>query len=132
MRCGREGEILNNLPQSLRSAVLLSMNKTVAEKLRQFPLFEGLEEDIITRVMAKLRFKSYPPGEIVLIEGEIGHSMYFINRGSLQVLGDGGTVKRLPQSPSSKRGAGVESINFRQQSNKKERSTDGILWSPSA
>jgi len=91
----REGEILNNLPQSLRSAVLLSMNKTVAEKLRQFPLFEGLEEDIITRVMAKLRFKSYPPGEIVLIEGEIGHSMYFINRGSLQVKIDGNVVAKI-------------------------------------
>ena len=61
------------------------MNKSVADKLRTMPLFEGLDEDIISRVLSRLRFKSYPPGEVVLVEGEIGHSMYFINRGMFKV-----------------------------------------------
>ncbi len=58
--------------------------------LKKLPIFSGLTEDnlrIIAPIMQPVSFKA---GEDVIHEGERGHSLYIIHRGSVEVFQSGG------------------------------------------
>lgn len=53
--------------------------------LRQIPLFNGLEDDALERLVAMSAPIELVPGEYLIREGDIGDSMYVITEGTLQV-----------------------------------------------
>lgn len=66
------------------------------EKLPPIPLFSELPEDAFERVLGALKLRRTRPGEVILAQGEPGHSFYAIARGAVAVtkhLAQGGTTR---------------------------------------
>ncbi|MCE9500184.1 MAG: cyclic nucleotide-binding domain-containing protein [Leptospira sp.] len=82
--------ITDGLPSALKMKVSLYLNREVFDKV---PLFHNASEHIISKLVFNLKPVVCTPGEYIFEEGEIGDKMYFINRGSLEVVsGDGSQV----------------------------------------
>lgn len=64
--------------------------------LKSHSLFGGVSTKDIERIRPLLKEKSFEPGQDIIVEGETGNSLYFIHRGSVDVLKnvtlDDGTV----------------------------------------
>ncbi len=85
-----EGEVLSDLPASLKIRVALQLNREIIERV---PLFSGASDDMITQIVMNLRPVVYTPGDYVFRKGEVGHNMYFISKGAVEVVSeDGHTV----------------------------------------
>lgn len=78
-----EQQILNELSSKLRSKVALSIND---QFLRKFPFFAGSDPNFLLELALNMRMIHFAPLEDVIIEGEIGHEMFFIFRGAVEVL----------------------------------------------
>ncbi|MBX3269352.1 MAG: cyclic nucleotide-binding domain-containing protein [Sandaracinaceae bacterium] len=64
------------------------------EKLPPIPLFSELEASAFERVLYTLKLRRTRPGEVIVAEGEPGHSFFVIARGTVAVekhLAQGGT-----------------------------------------
>jgi len=57
------------------------------EMLQAIPLFRNLEDDDLEIIAAHLHKESFPKGAIVFQEGEMGDSMYLVESGQVQVIG---------------------------------------------
>ncbi len=85
--------ILNDLPNKLRSEVSLCLN---AEIMQKVPLFNGADTDMLEDVVLQLRPKVVVPGEKIFHAGEPGDSMYFIHKGSVEIVTrEGGVLATL-------------------------------------
>lgn len=85
-----ESTVISALPVSLRTEVSLFLNRDIIERV---PLFRGASEDFIRAIALQLRPMVFTPGDYVFKAGEHGEDMYFISRGTLEVLAkDGHTV----------------------------------------
>lgn len=56
------------------------------EYLQSHALFGGVATDDLAMIIPRLRAESYAPGDYVVREGENGSVMYFIRRGTAEVL----------------------------------------------
>ena len=56
------------------------------------PLFEGCSRVFLNSLSMALRPKAFSAGEHIVRAGTRGHEMYFINRGSVEVIGTDGQV----------------------------------------
>ncbi len=65
------------------------------EKLRRISFFKDLPPDMLDALAAKLRHEHYRQGEVVVVEGEIGDSLYFIESGQVQVSVGSGANERI-------------------------------------
>lgn len=85
-RSGKQDhELLTELPPSLRTDVALHLNREIIERI---PLFAGAEPSFIRQLVANLRPIVFVPGDMVIRRGELGHEMFFVNQGELEVLGE--------------------------------------------
>lgn len=82
-----EGQVLTDLPDSLKIQVSLHLCSGMIEKV---PIFSGAGEDLIKQIVTKLRPGIFTPGDYIFREGEVGDSMYFISRGSVEVVSKDG------------------------------------------
>jgi voltage-gated potassium channel len=82
-RAGDQDEMLDDLPESLRVEIALHINRPIIEKV---PLFAGVSETFLRRLVLRLVPSVAIPGEPIVTRGEAGHRMYFINRGTVDVL----------------------------------------------
>lgn len=57
------------------------------------PLFAGLDASAIAEIMRYLRAQNVPAGAIIVRRGEVGHAMYFIAAGEVEVELPGGPVR---------------------------------------
>lgn len=78
-----EVTILRDLPYALRESVSLYLNKDIIEKV---PLFEKAGEALIREIIVNLKPVIFTPGDYVVRVGDIGEEMYFISRGTVEVL----------------------------------------------
>lgn len=78
-----EQQILNDLSSKLRSKIALSIND---QFLRKFPFFTGSEPNFLMELALNMRIIHFAPLEDAIIEGEIGHEMFFIFRGAVEVV----------------------------------------------
>lgn len=78
---------LNDLPSSLRTGVALFLN---ADTLRKVPLFDGAEPAFLNSVVVLLRPQVYSPNDYIIRAGTIGREMYFLTRGSVEVISEEG------------------------------------------
>ncbi len=85
-----EADVIHELPPSLQLKVALFLNQDIIEKV---PIFKGANEDLIRRLVLELSPAVYTPGDFIFRHGEHGTTMFFISRGSVEILGeDGRTV----------------------------------------
>lgn len=78
-----EGVILQYLPFNLRNEVIFFRNSEILEKV---PLFKGCDPGFISSVSMLLKPQVFPPEDFIIVAGETGQEMYFINKGSVEVL----------------------------------------------
>ncbi|QEN09256.1 cyclic nucleotide-binding domain-containing protein [Oceanispirochaeta crateris] len=80
-----ESSILQDLPKPLKTSVSLFLNRGIIQKV---PIFKGANEEFIKEVILNLNPVVFTPGDYVVIKGEIGYEMYFISRGSVDVVSE--------------------------------------------
>ncbi|GMH84628.1 hypothetical protein TL16_g09980 [Triparma laevis f. inornata] len=81
-----EEEILSSLPPFLRMDVACSMN---LDLVKNVPVLAALGDDCMAMLVTKLKPMQLIPGEMVVKKGTVGHEMYFITEGILDVyIGD--------------------------------------------
>jgi voltage-gated potassium channel len=79
-----EFSVLSDLPPSLRLELTLHLNRRIIQKV---PLFGGASDAFVRDLVSGLRPVVYTPGDFVIRRGDVGHEMFFINRGRVEVLG---------------------------------------------
>jgi Cyclic nucleotide-binding domain/Ion channel len=85
-----ETTILSGLPPGLKREVMLHLKRDVLEKV---PFFRGADAALIADLAQELRPVVTTPGELLFRAGELGEEMYFITRGSVEILSpEGQTV----------------------------------------
>lgn len=82
-RLGQETEMLEDLPKPLRVEIALHLNRAILEKV---PLFRGAGEEFFRELVLHLDPMVFLPGQVLMRRGEVGHHLYFINKGSVEVL----------------------------------------------
>ena len=83
-RMSRQSDLLDDLPKPLRTEIALHVNRNV---LRKVPLFEKADESLLRELVINLQPTVSVPGEAIVRRGEIGHRIFFINSGRVEVLG---------------------------------------------
>ncbi|MEZ4697350.1 MAG: cyclic nucleotide-binding domain-containing protein [Rhodothermales bacterium] len=84
-----ESLILGSLPAGLRDDVALFLKRDFLERV---PLFVEVPDAFVRNVALKLTSEIFTPGDYVVRAGEAGREMYFIVRGSVEVLSPDGNV----------------------------------------
>jgi voltage-gated potassium channel len=79
-----EFSVLSDLPPSLRLELTLHLNRRIIQKV---PLFAGASDAFVRDLVSGLRPVVYTPGDFIIRRGDVGHEMFFINRGRVEVLG---------------------------------------------
>lgn len=54
--------------------------------LKSVPIFSGLEGRSLESVVQVLRRHEFPPGTVICAEGELGRTMYVVEKGEVEVL----------------------------------------------
>lgn len=85
-----EESVLAELPNTLRQAVTLELNHKI---LQHMPLFKGAAPAVLEEIAAAMRPIVFTPSDFVMHAGEVGHSMFFISKGHVEVLGPDGTTR---------------------------------------
>ncbi|MBL8994997.1 MAG: ion transporter, partial [Spirochaetia bacterium] len=81
---------LSELPRSLRTEVSLFLNRPIVEKI---PFMKGASEECIRDIVLNLAPIIALPNEVIFCEGERGEEMFFISRGTVDVISaDGKTI----------------------------------------
>lgn len=88
-----ESTIIKDLPPGLSMEVSLFLKRELIENV---PLFKGAGDAFIREVALELQAVVCPPGEYVIRSGDVGRDMYFISRGTVEVVtrGQGQEVVR--------------------------------------
>lgn len=85
-----ESGVLADLPESLRIEVALFLRRDLIE---QAPLFKGASHALVREMALQLRPVVFTPGDYIMRTGQYGRHMYFISRGTVEIIAaDGHTV----------------------------------------
>lgn len=85
-----ESSVMADLPQGLRTEVALYLRRDLIERT---PLFQNASHELVREIALQLRPVVFTPGEYVFRAGQHGRQMYFIGRGTVEIIGmDGATV----------------------------------------
>lgn len=88
-----ESAAIAGLPPSLRAEVSLFLNREIIERV---PLFRGASEEFVRAVALEMRPVIFTPGDYIMRAGEPGSEMYFISRGTIEIVtADGKVVATL-------------------------------------
>jgi voltage-gated potassium channel len=115
-----ENLILKDLPSALQKELAMHIHADVIEKV---PIFKGASDAFIKEIVMKLTPAMFTPGDYIFREGEIGHNMYFISRGSVEVLsektnqvyatiGEGGYFGEIALLLAQPRNASVRALEY--------------------
>lgn len=115
-----ENLLLKDLPSALQKELAMHIHAEVLEKI---PIFRGAEDGFIKEIVMKLNPAMFTPGDVIFREGEIGHNMYFISRGSVEIIhektnkvfatiGEGGYFGEIALLMDSPRNATVRAVDY--------------------
>ena len=83
-RLGYDDEsFMKELPNSLRAEVCVFLHREV---LRKVPFLQSAEPKVVERLAFRLKPILYRPHDTIFRRGDNGDRMYFINRGSVEIL----------------------------------------------
>ncbi|MFO1524567.1 MAG: ion transporter [Turneriella sp.] len=115
-----ENLILKDLPSALQKELAMHIHAEVIEKV---PIFKGASDAFIKEIVMKLSPAMFTPGDYIFREGEVGHNMYFISRGSVEILseksnqvyatiGEGGYFGEIALLMAQPRNASVRAVEY--------------------
>lgn len=78
-----EGDLLRDLPESLRLEIMLHLARDVLEHV---PLFQHSSGVLRNALLTALKPVTYAPGNLLVREGEVGKAMVFITRGEVEIV----------------------------------------------
>jgi voltage-gated potassium channel len=78
-----ESSVLDDLPDPLKVSVSLFLNKEIIEKV---PIFEKASDDLIRDIIMNLQPVVFTPEDYIVRAGETGFDMFFISKGSVDVV----------------------------------------------
>lgn len=84
-----ETAVLQDLPVSLKTQVAIYINKEIIEKV---PIFNGASDAFVREIILNLDPVVFTPGDIIVNQGDIGYDMFFISKGSVDVVSEDQTV----------------------------------------
>jgi hypothetical protein len=84
-----EDEVINELPDSLKLDVKLFLRQPLISKV---PIFQNASINFRDEMVHYLTIHVYMPGDMVVKKNEHGDSMYFVSKGSVEILDDNGGV----------------------------------------
>lgn len=85
-----ESTVMADLPDSLRAEVALYLRRDFIEHA---PLFKGASHELVREIALELRPVVYTPGDYIFRAGQYGRHMYFISRGTVDIVAaDGKTI----------------------------------------
>uniref|UniRef100_A0A6B2KZ58 Cyclic nucleotide-binding domain-containing protein n=1 Tax=Arcella intermedia TaxID=1963864 RepID=A0A6B2KZ58_9EUKA len=80
---GDDDIVMNSLPSMFRMEVCLHLN---GEILHKVPLFQESSPGFIKLVASQLTPQIYAPGDVIMEADETGDEMYFITKGSVNII----------------------------------------------
>lgn len=83
-----ESMVIAELPPSLKTEVSLFLKRDIIAKV---PLFQGASEEFIKEIALEMKPLVFMPGDYVYHAGEPGRDMYFISKGTIEVVSKDGT-----------------------------------------
>lgn len=83
-----DSAVLEELPESFKLEFALLLNKGILEKV---PMFKGADPNLIKEIVLFIKPCVYTPGDNICTYGEIGNKMYFINKGTVEVVSEDGS-----------------------------------------
>lgn len=83
-----QDDVLDVLPENLRKAIAMNVHM---ETMKRVHVFQDCEPGLLEELVTKLKLQIYSPGDYVCRKGDVGHEMYFIKTGALQVVSPDGT-----------------------------------------
>jgi len=85
-----ESSVMAELPDTLRIEVALFLRRDFIERA---PLFQGASHELVREIALELHPVLFTPGDYIFRAGQYGRHMYFISRGSVEIIAtDGQTV----------------------------------------
>ena len=78
-----ESVFLSSLPQGLQNEVSVHLRREI---LQTIPLFKGVSDEFLKEVSLHMRPIVSVPDEYIFKADDIGHEMYFIIRGKLEII----------------------------------------------
>lgn len=80
-----EEEVIGELPDSLKLDVKLYLRQPLISKV---PLFQKASPEFRNEMVNYLQIHVFMPGDFIVKKGEPGNSIYFVSRGSVEILDD--------------------------------------------
>ncbi|XP_047736533.1 potassium/sodium hyperpolarization-activated cyclic nucleotide-gated channel 3-like [Hyalella azteca] len=84
-----EEMILGELSEKLREDVI---NFNCRSLVASVPFFANADHGFVSEVVTKLKYEVFLPGDIIIKEGTIGHKMFFIQEGIVDIVMSNGEV----------------------------------------
>ncbi|WP_207767165.1 ion transporter [Leptospira adleri] len=78
-----EKELLSDLPVSLQRDVRIHLHREFLEKV---PFLKGADPSLVTSLIFSLKHHVFLPGDIIFHRGDIGHNLYVLSEGHVDVL----------------------------------------------
>lgn len=91
----RYPELSNALSREVRATLSPADQKLAVGRLRQLPTFSRWPDDALADVAAAMLLQHAPSREPVYRKGDPGESMFLIEKGQVELRGDGETLARL-------------------------------------
>ena len=87
-----ESSVLEDLPPTLRQELSLVLKSDLIKKVS---FLRDASLELVQALSLEMRAVVFTPGDIILQEGDTGRHMYFISRGTVDVLAADGAVATL-------------------------------------
>ena len=84
-----ESEVMQSLPPSLREEVALFLKRDL---IKNVPLFDAASDAFVRDVALNLEPFVALPGDYIVRVGETGREMFFLSRGTVEIVARDGTI----------------------------------------
>ncbi|KAL1416038.1 hypothetical protein MTO96_028377 [Rhipicephalus appendiculatus] len=82
-----EAKILASLSDPLREEIV---NHSIRTTVRTVPFFAQSEPTFIAELVSRLRHEFFQPGDLIVKQDTVGHKMYFLQSGKVNIVHDNG------------------------------------------
>ncbi|GLV39199.1 Cyclic nucleotide-gated ion channel subunit B [Carabus blaptoides fortunei] len=79
-----ENSIMDCLPHKMKTDIAIKVHIQTLNKVK---LFADCDEALLRELVLKLRSVIYLPGDMICHKGDVGHEMYILQSGQVEVLG---------------------------------------------
>ncbi|XP_077512999.1 potassium/sodium hyperpolarization-activated cyclic nucleotide-gated channel 4-like [Amblyomma americanum] len=82
-----EAKILASLSDPLREEIV---NHSIRTTVRTVPFFAQSEPTFVADLVSRLRHEFFQPGDVIVQQGTVGHKMYFLQSGKVNIVTNSG------------------------------------------